>query len=128
MREEAEALVVRSAEEGKSTTIADFYADRLMSFFAGPRNFWLHLLQSNGTLHALLEESTGLRRYLNKEQKCHLDALVELVRQKDLLDHQHALQAMLKRWLYFHVPLTYCLLILALEHVVFIYAFSVGNP
>ncbi len=128
LREEAEALVVRSAEEGKSTTIADFYADRLLPFFAGPRNFWLHLLQSNGPLHALLEDSAGLRRYLNEKQKRHMDDLVELVRQKDHLDHQYALQAMLKRWLFFHVPLTYCLLILALAHVVFVYAFSVGNP
>ncbi len=127
LREEAEALVVRSAGEGRSTTIADFYADRLLSFFSGPRNFWPHLLQSNRPLHTLQEESAGLRRYLNDQQRQYLDALIELVRLKDHLDHQHALQAMLKGWLIFHVPLTYCLLILALAHTVLVYAFSVGN-
>ncbi len=38
LREAAEEVVLRSAQETESTTIADFYAARLEPFFRGPRN------------------------------------------------------------------------------------------
>lgn len=126
VREEAEALVVRSGEESKSTSIADFYADRLHDYFAGPRNFWLHNMESSRPLNALLNDVLVLRRYLSDREQKILSELTELIRIKTQLDYQYALQGMLKRWLFCHIPLTWCLLILMAVHVVVVYAFSAG--
>ncbi len=127
VREIAEEAVVRSGEESKSTSIADFYADRLHGYFARPRNFWFHILESSRPLNTLLGEVIVLQRYLSEKERVILDELVELIRIKNQIDYQYALQAMLKRWLFVHVPLTYCLLILSLLHVIVVYAFSGGN-
>jgi hypothetical protein len=128
VRDEAEELVVRSGEESKSDSISDFYIDRLHAYFARPRNFWLHNLESNRPLNTLLGEAAVLQRYLSEKERAILSELTELIRVKDQLDYQYALQAVLKRWFFIHIPLTYGLLLLALFHVVIVYAFSGGNP
>ncbi|MDP7504347.1 MAG: hypothetical protein QF774_09970 [Nitrospinota bacterium] len=126
VREEVEALVVQSGEESKSASIADFYADKLHAYFAGPRNFWLHNIESRRPLNALLNDVLVLRRYLSEKELSVLAELTELIRIKNQLDYQYALQGMLKRWLFFHIPLTWCLLILMVVHVAVVYAFSIG--
>jgi peptidoglycan biosynthesis protein MviN/MurJ (putative lipid II flippase) len=52
-----------------------------------------------------------------------LRQLRELVKQKDNLDFQYAMQATLKCWLFMHVPLTYGLLLFAALHVLVVYAY-----
>jgi hypothetical protein len=126
VREHAEELVVRSGEESKSSSIADFYSDRLHDYFSGPRNFWLHNMESSRPLDSLIREVVLLLRYLSEKEQAILVDLSELIRIKNQLDYRYALQAMLKRWLFCHMPLTYCLLILAAAHVVVVYAFSSG--
>ena len=49
-----------------------------------------------------------------------------LIRGKDDLDHQDALQGTLKYWLFIHIPLTYSLLILSLVHALLASAYSAG--
>lgn len=127
VRESAEELVIRSGEESRSSSIADFYTDRLHDYFARPRNFWFHNLESNRPLNGLLGEAAVLQRYLSGNEQSILNEMTELIRIKDQLDYQHALQAVLKRWFFLHVPLTYCLLAVAFFHVLIVYAFSGGN-
>ena len=126
VREKAEELIVRSVEESKSSSLADFYSDRLHVYFSGPRNFWLHNMESSRPLDSLIWEVGVLLRYLSEKEQAILVELSELIRIKDQIDYRYALQAMLKWWLFCHVPLTYCLLILTAAHVVVVYAFSGG--
>jgi hypothetical protein len=126
LRERAEALVLRSVNEGQSTTLADFYTRHLDDFFAGNRNFAAHLLESRLPFTRLQERITDLGRYLNEAERGILLELEGLARQKDGLDYQHAMQLALKLWLFIHLPLTYCLLLWTAVHVVLVYAFSGG--
>jgi hypothetical protein len=128
VREKAEELVVRSADVSRSHSIADFYSDRLHLFFNGPKHFWLHVLGSDRSIVNLLNEISILHRYLNEEEKTLIDELSYLVRFKHHIDFQHALQGLLKKWLFVHIPLTYTLLLFISVHVVLILAFSKGNP
>ncbi len=128
IREEAEALVVRSAEKSKSHSISDFYIDRLNSFFSGPKNFWLHLMGSDRSLDAILNEVSILQRYLNQEEKLIIGELRDLIRLKHHVDFQYSLQWLMKHWPFLHVPLTYALLLLIVVHVTLVYSFSQGNP
>ncbi len=125
--EEARALALRSVGEAKSTTISDYYADRLMPYFQKPRNFWLHLIESSRPLQVMLNEIHVLRRYLNEKEQEIFDELADFIQQKNELDYQYAHQAMLKRWLFFHIPFTYAMLIFALLHLIVVYAFSGGT-
>ena len=126
LREQAEALALNSVAESKSATIAEFYTRRLHDFFAGPQNFLSHLLEIRLPLNALLNELGDLNRFLNEQERKVTAQLVTLVRQKDGLDYQRALQLTLRLWLFVHIPVTYSLMLWAIAHIVLVYGFSAG--
>jgi len=122
LRQEAEALAL----SGGQPAIAEFYVRHLSEFLASAKYFWAHFLDSRRPLNALVSELEELRRYLNESERATLEKLGELVRRKDGLDYHHALQTMLKLWLFVHLPLTYSLMIFSVVHVVLVFAFSGG--
>ena len=124
LKAEAEKLALGT--EAKSPAIAKFYARRLAGFFAGPKNAWLHLVESRRSLNALLAELEDLRRTGSDAERATLEKLAVLVRQKDGLDYHRALQLTLKLWLFVHIPLTYGLLIFTTAHIAFAFGFSGG--
>lgn len=126
LREEAEAIALKSVADAKRATIADFYAAHLHDFFAGPRNAWAHRLEIRSALNGRLAGLENLNRFLGEPERAVTARLAELVRQKDGLDYQQALQTTLKAWLFVHIPLTYSLLLFSVAHVVIVYAFSGG--
>lgn len=126
LREEAERVVLEVVAAAKTTTLADFYAGRLVGYFAGPANFGRHLANSRRPLNTLLAQISEVRRYVNEEEQKAVDALARLVRQKDALDFHRALQLTLKGWLFVHIPLTYALLVLIGGHLLLVYGFSGG--
>ena len=126
IREEASRLVSRALSEVDSSTIADFYARRLIHFFAKPGNVGKHLLQSNRPCYALLNELEALNRFLNPEEQGIIKEMIKLVRSKNDLDYHYAHQAILKYWLFVHIPLTYSLLLVTIVHAVLVYTYSGG--
>lgn len=124
LQEQAERLVLQASEQGQSTVLADFYLRRLKGFFDGPRHFWRHVVRASGPRHALLTETDAQGRYLDDKEREVLRELRGLVERKDDLDFHYALQAMLKRWLFVHVPLTCSLLIFSAFHILVIWAYS----
>ncbi len=124
LMDRAESLALRAVEETGSTTIADYYTDRLRPFFDGPRNYLGHVLEISRSRHQLLDEMRDLERYLNDNETAILREIAELTRAKDDLDYHYALQSMMKRWQFVHVPLSFALLILVLLHIVVVYAFA----
>jgi len=121
--EELEGLIARAVASTASVTLPDFYARRLLAFFEGPRHFWWHLAQSNRPVHTLLNELLDSYRYLSAAEQKIADEIADLIRIKDDLDYHSAHQALLKYWLFVHIPLTYSLLLVALLHGVMVYAF-----
>ena len=124
LMDRAEALALRAVEETGSTTIADYYTDRLRPFFDGSRNYFGHVFEISRTRHQLLDEMRDLERYLNDNETAILREIAELTRAKDDLDYHYALQSMMKRWQFVHVPLSFALIILVLLHMVIVYAFA----
>jgi hypothetical protein len=124
LKTEAESLALGT--DAPSPVIAEFYARRLAPFFAGPKNFWLHLAESRRPFNALLAELDDLRRFATEPERATLEKLAALIRQKDGLDYHRALQLALKLWLFVHIPLTYGLLIFTLLHIVLVFGFSGG--
>jgi hypothetical protein len=124
LREQAENLVMKSVSETETQTIARFYTSRLKTFFHGPRNFLLHLFESGSPWSKLDHELTNVERYLQGRELEILAELRELVRAKNTLDYHHALQSVLKYWLFVHIPATFGLMLLVLAHIVLVYAFA----
>ncbi len=126
LRDEMEALVVRSAAETNSRTISDFYMSQLATYFAKPRHAFYHLAQSERPLKNILEKIQIYQRYANAKEQEMLHEIEELVTLKNNLDYQFTLQTVLKGWLFIHIPLTYSLLILGVLHAVLAYEFYGG--
>lgn len=124
LRQQAEQLVVESVKQSETTTLADFYEQRLVDFFAGARHTWRHIVQSTRPFGQLMNDLTALQRYLSASERELAGRLAELMRAKDNLDYHHAMQGALKVWLFVHIPLTYVLLLFAVVHVVLIHLFS----
>lgn len=126
LREDAEAVVEESARETKSASLRDFYIMHLNDLFEKPRHGFLHLIASDRPATAIQREFNNLFRFLNDQERGYAEKLHGLVRQKSDLDFHYALQLTLKSWLLFHVPVTYSLLILAVVHLILVYAFTGG--
>jgi hypothetical protein len=126
LQERAEALALKSVEEVKSATIADFYVRELKVFFDGTRNVASHWLEVRTPLNSILNKITDLNRYLNEAERGTMNEIATLVRQKDGLDYHYSLQLVLKLWLFVHIPLTYSLLLWTLAHIVLVFAYSGG--
>lgn len=128
LRERAEQLTIDSLHESETTTLADFYRDRLADFFSGLRNRWRHLLQSNRPVRQLTGELRTLHRYLDDAERQRADELEELIEAKDALDYHAVTQGLLKGWLFVHIPLTFALLLCAAVHAVLVHTFIGAGP
>jgi len=124
--QKAEELFERSITENGSTIIVEFYNQRLVNFFMGPRNLLWHLLGSGRPLQILLMDLRALDRYLSSEERETMAELNTLIHHKDDLDFHTALQGTLKYWVFLHIPLTYSLLIIALLHAILASAYRAG--
>lgn len=117
LRQELDGLARRI----ESTSLSRFYVDRLIWYFARPRNLPWHLMQSHRPRQVLLDELAGLDRYLDEDERQVKDEMVDLIRKKDDLDYHYAHQSLLKYWLFLHIPLSYSLLIVAVIHAAVAY-------
>lgn len=128
LAEEVEELSMRSVHETASATLASYYTQRLAPFLAGPRNLVAHLFDSNRPWLRLRDEMRHLSRYLDDRGRELLAEIEELVAAKDGLDHQYALNLLLRGWKFLHGPMTWALVGLVVVHVVVTLAFSGGTP
>lgn len=106
--------------------IMDLYTSRLRDFLMGPRNFTAHLVGSQRPLKRLTDEIDSLSRFVDLQGQEKLAAIRALVIEKNRLDFARVYLGLSKAWLFVHVPVTYSLIVLAVLHVLIVYAFSSG--
>ena len=125
---EAEALAYNSLDETDNTAVANFYWTVLAPYLRKPRNLLAHLAGSRKHARRLENQIRELQRYETTKGRAALTRLGEITAAKNNLDHQYALQLTLKLWLFFHLPLSYSVLVLSLTHVGLAYAFGSAAP
>lgn len=125
---EAETLAYNSLDETDNTAVANFYWTVLAPYLRKPRNLLAHLAGSRKHARRLENQIRELQRYENTQGRAALTRLGEITVAKDNLDHQYALQLTLKLWLFFHLPLSYSVLVLSVTHVGLAYAFGSAAP
>jgi hypothetical protein len=106
--------------------IMDLYINHLRDFLQGPRNFTAHLIGSQRPLKRLTDEIDNLSLFVDQQSQEKLAAIKSLVVEKDRLDFARVYLGLTKGWLFVHVPVTYALVVLAVLHILVVYAFSSG--
>jgi len=106
--------------------IMDLHINHLQDFFGGHRNFLSHLIASQRPLKRLMDEIDHLSPYVDAQGKEKLSAISDFVVEKDRLDFTRVHLGLTRAWLFVHVPVTYALIVLAVLHVLVVYAFSSG--
>jgi hypothetical protein len=124
IREEVEDRVNRAVSELSSDALAGFYAEHLYAYLSRPMNFWTHLFHRSAVYSLWDERFNAIRRYLNANENEILEQIRELTERKTDLDNQYASRSMLKYWLFFHIPLSYALLVFVILHVLLVHSFS----
>ena len=126
VRQQANAIVISLLEQQPATTVGDFYTLRLSAYFEHSRGVWYALRPSSRLRNRLRAEMEDLDRYCSVEERKLCDKLRQLIDRRDDLDFHEALQRQLKGWLFFHISVTYVLLIFGVVHAMLAHAFHGG--
>ena len=124
IRTAVEQEVLACLREDDSTAVPEFYSEHLRPFFERHHHFWNHLIKSRRSELKLLRRMDAYTRYLNSHEKQAIEAIKDYVKVKSDLDFHFAHQKILKTWLFVHVPLSYSLVVMAIFHIVLVYAFA----
>ncbi len=116
IKDSVEALIRRAEVESESSTLGDFYVERLREFFTRVPSALSALGAADRGLHALLAEMEALNRYLDEREKAIALEIRDWIETKQNLDFQYASQRLLRLWLFVHIPATYSLILLGLAH------------
>jgi hypothetical protein len=124
IRNNVEDALFTAEGEKTSQIISEFYLKNLRNYFLQPANLARHLFHSEHHKQQLLHKISELERFLTDSEIQVARQISEQVSLKDDIDYQYSLQAVLKLWLFIHVPLTYSLILFALFHAIVASAFS----
>lgn len=126
LRKKVEQLVFSAAATEETSALSDFYLHNLGRFFEGPQNMLGHLMHSDRTREMLLLQLQSQQQIASTENQAVLTSIASHVAEKDRLDYHFALNGALVFWLFVHVPATYGLIVLAVFHLIAVYAFGGG--
>ncbi len=124
IRGQVEKEILEAAGESGNDTLGREYLETLAWYFAQPRFFWSNALGGRSAEHWLQRHLTTIGRYLTEAERVHLARIAELGAEKRRADAQYAMQALLKRWTMFHVPLAVAMLTLAVWHLILVHVFA----
>jgi len=121
---EAENGFQESIKNDSEKVLLDFYSDAALPFLHNTNSHWSHLWNSRKEYVNWNNKLDALRHFLNETEIASLESLKQLIYQKISLDTQYVGRSLLRNWLLVHIPLSYCLLLLALLHLVLVYGFA----
>ncbi len=121
--ERAYAIALMAAGKLESSTLADHYVQRLQGFFLKRRSLAYCLVPNGRQRRELLHDLDQMIRYLGPEGRSSQATLCQLVREKDDLDFQWAMQNRLRGWVIVHVSLVWSFFVLVACHVYTVHRF-----
>ena len=116
IQENVENLIRKAESETQSSTLGDFYVERLQRFFTSVPSEFRALRSADSGLQALLGELNAVSRYLNQQEMAIAHEIHDWIETKQNLDFQYAAQRLLKLWLFVHIPFSYSLIVLGVTH------------
>jgi hypothetical protein len=124
LRAEIGKTLLAAAGESGHDTLGRYYLETLDWYFARPRFAASHVLGGRRAEHWLKRRLDTIERYLSAPEQPHLGTIARLGALKIQIDHQYALQTLLKRWTLVHVPLAAAMLVFAVWHLIVVHVFA----
>lgn len=119
----AKELLLTCTQETKRDTLATQFMDHLDWYFQRPRFFLNHILDGNKGETWVHQQFSNIESILNPQERTYLQKLLALANIKRTIDLHFSLQAVLKWWVLFHLPLAAALVTLAAWHLLVIYVY-----
>ena len=121
---QAHELALVSAGRSDTAALGDHYRGPLSSFFATRRGLIFRISPTGGTRRRLLSGLENIDRYLSEEGRIQRREMSGLVRSKDDLDFQSAIQNRVRLWVAAHTWLLGSFLVLTIAHVLAAHQFT----
>lgn len=121
---QAHELALASAGRSDTAALADHYRGPLSSFFATRRGLIFRISPTGVTRRRLLSGLENIDRYLSEEGRIQRREMSGLVRSKDDLDFQSAIQNRVRLWVAAHTWLLGSFLVLTIAHVLAAHQFT----
>ncbi|MDM4017997.1 hypothetical protein [Roseiconus lacunae] len=120
----AEQTFQQIKEPTAKEVIESFYRTTLVPFFGGKPSLAYVLVPTGNRRRQLIGDLGNLHRYLEQEGRSVAGKFAALVRQRDDLDYQFALQLRLRVWIVFHAILSFLLLLCSFIHLFIVIHFA----
>ncbi len=117
-------LMVETEQETESSALGAFYSQHLQVFFGSPPSLAYVLSPTGARRRRLLGGLSELDRYLESGGRQIAGKLAALVRRRDDLDYQYALQLRLRIWVIVHSLMSIALLAGGVIHGIVAWRFS----
>jgi len=124
IREEVQKRIDHVLQQCHSRALSDLYAQHLFMYLSESKDFIGHLFHSTAVYDRWDKRFSAVRAYLSDDELLICDEIQQLTKQKTDLDNQFAARAILKYWLFLHIPLSYVLWVFVLLHMLLTYGFS----
>ncbi len=112
----ASDIIGELADTPDRSVVVSFFDQSLQPYFASSLSTRYLLFPSTSYRRKLLAELMELDRYLNSEVQLAAKRLAALIRHRDDLDYQNALQFRLRAWVVIHGSLSVLLIVWSLVH------------
>ena len=114
--ETAKRLVNETADTSANAVLSQFYQEYLAPFFGQRPSLAYVLIPTGRRRRQILGDLTELNRYLEGSSRETTGRIAALVRRRDDLDYQYALQMRLRMWLIVHAAFSVMLTAGAIIH------------
>ncbi len=122
--EKARVLLDELNEQTGMRVLGSFYTNFLNPFFSSRPSFAYVLVPSGVRRRRLLSGLKELDRYLESDGRVTAGRFAALVRSRDDLDYQYALQLRLRLWLVIHCVFSVALIVGGIVHAVMAWRFA----
>jgi hypothetical protein len=122
--ETAKTLLRETNESNAGKVLEKFYHDYLKSFFAKPPSLAYVLIPTGNRRRRLLGDMKELDRYLETQSRATAGRFAALVRRRDDLDYQYAMQFRLRVWVAVHATFSIVLTVAAIVHAIIALRFT----
>ena len=124
LRLEIERILVDCAEETGKRSLAIAYEQTLAWYFRRPRFLLAHVIGAAKARHWFDHHVARLGCTLDGVERGYLDQIRAIAERKHLLDLHHALQYLLRGWLFIHAPAAIAFYTFLAWHVALVHVYA----
>ena len=124
LKENAYRLALKCAGSGSSSVIADLYRKKLADYFQWEPGLWYRIRPGGKRRRMLVHEIDLLDRFLDERGRELKHEMISLVKRRDDLDFQKAIQNRIQLWAAFHRCWLGAFVVVSIAHIALAHLYS----